>query len=485
MRVTSPLTAAIVGGASLGLLTFSQLGGIFDGDEGLHLVAAQLVQAGRTPFVDFFYWHQPLYLYVAAGWMSVVADGWRGLHALSAVLTAATAFLIGGYVPRTPEREAWRPWTNALAVLLFALNVLVVKWGTMAHNYALCMLLGMAAFRAATSAVSRESERLAFCAGLCAGGATATSLLMAPIGPMLGLWLVAQRRVTRRRRALSAFLLGLPVAFIPLGVLALQAPDRTTFGVLTHHLYFRVPFTDPTALQVETLTGWVRSPQAVLLIALCGVGLLALWRQGTRGQRLPMELSLCAALACGLALFAAIAHPPAHTVYFVIASPFVAVLGSYAACSVGRDVAAQRLIACAVAAVFVLGLMIPFYRERMWRSDWARIERFAAEVSRVTPADGEFYTTFPFIYVAARRAPPAGTENFWASEMTLPRERFEALGVLPIDDVTAAIRSGRYRSLILLETDSRADPGRYPARLPLDRYWTLRWRDAASDAPAH
>ena len=481
-RASRRLTLATVAMVGLGLLAFSQLGGIFDGDEGLHIVAAQLVQSGRLPFVEFFYWHQPLYLYVAAGWMSLVADGWRGLHALSALLTAGTALLIGGFVPHTAERAVWRRSTSPLAVVFFAGNVLVLKWGTIGHNYALCMLLSVAAFRLTTAAASRDSTVHAFGAGLCAGGATATSLLVAPLAPILAVWLFVQRRTSNRFRRLAAFVSGAPVAFMPLVVLVAQAPDRTMFGILTHHLFYRVPFDDPAALQFETLTGWIASPQAVLVVSLGAIGLASLYRLRRRLPVWSLDLSLCALVTCSLTMFIALAHPPPLTVYFVLTSPFAAILAAYGTTAIGR-VPTQRRTAAAAAAIFAIGLAIPFYRERLWQSDWERVERFAAEVLRITPPDGEFYTTFSFVYVAARRAPPAGTENAWASEMSLPRERFVELGVLPMDDVTAAIRSGRYRSLVLLDNDPRVDSRKYPGRLPLDRYWTLRWRDQVSDAP--
>src|SRR5688572_15568505 len=58
------------------LLTFSQTGVVFDGDEGLHLVAIHLVNAGQRPFADFFYWHEPLYLYLASAWTRIAGEGW-------------------------------------------------------------------------------------------------------------------------------------------------------------------------------------------------------------------------------------------------------------------------------------------------------------------------------------------------------------------------------------------------------------------------
>ena len=44
------------------LLAFSQTAAFF-GDEGFHLLAAQLVNTGRRLYLDFFYPHAPLFAY--------------------------------------------------------------------------------------------------------------------------------------------------------------------------------------------------------------------------------------------------------------------------------------------------------------------------------------------------------------------------------------------------------------------------------------
>lgn len=50
------------------MLGFSQMYAWY-GDEENHLLASQLVNAGRMPYRDFFYNQTPLYIYVNALWM--------------------------------------------------------------------------------------------------------------------------------------------------------------------------------------------------------------------------------------------------------------------------------------------------------------------------------------------------------------------------------------------------------------------------------
>ncbi|HWU41276.1 MAG TPA: hypothetical protein VN203_26785, partial [Candidatus Acidoferrum sp.] len=75
-----------------GLMAFSQTLAWY-GDEGMHLLAGQLVNAGKRPYLDFFYQHPPLYAYLTAGWMRVFGDNWRSAHVLSALLAGGCIFL--------------------------------------------------------------------------------------------------------------------------------------------------------------------------------------------------------------------------------------------------------------------------------------------------------------------------------------------------------------------------------------------------------
>src|SRR5579875_1969265 len=75
-----------------GLLVYSETMA-FVWDEGFHLVAAQLILAGKTPYIDFCFPQTPLNAYWNAGWMRVFGESWQVVHFFAALLTAGAAFL--------------------------------------------------------------------------------------------------------------------------------------------------------------------------------------------------------------------------------------------------------------------------------------------------------------------------------------------------------------------------------------------------------
>lgn len=60
----------------------------------------------------------------------------------------------------------------------------------------------------------------------------------------------------------------------------------------------------------------------------------------------------------------------------------------------------------AFVGIFALGALPSVDRERLWRSEWNRIEAFGAKVNRVTAVGASFYSSYPFVYFAA---PPSSS----------------------------------------------------------------------------
>ncbi len=478
---------AVLSGLSLALIAFSQTGGIYDGDEGLHLVAALAVKSGRQPYVDFFYWHQPLYLYLASAWMSVFGESWRSVHVLSAMLTAAAAVLVGTFTPGFVKAPQWRTRFGVVAASLFALNVLVLKWGTIGHNYALCLVLSVAAFRLVIVAAQRPDLSLVFCGGLLAGGAMATSLLMALLGPILLIWFMLNNEAGNWKAKSACFVGAATIPFLPLMWLSLAAPYATFFDLIAHHLFYRVPVDDASEVHWEVLFSWLRSPQALLLVLLSALGLWSVGKGAGYDARARSHAYLCAAIVVAVGTFVAISHPPARTPYFVLVTPFLAILAA-----LGTHASAQRLrtaragsVTLAVLGFFVLAALGSLYRERSWVSEWSRVEAFAEAVNQVTPAHASFYTSYTFVYFAARHLPPPGLENGWASLMPIPPDLFATLSVIPAAEVAESVRSGGFYSTLLWRDDSRFNTATleqaYTEARELDRYFVLRWNPASGD----
>src|SRR5579862_5239056 len=90
-----------------GILVYSQTLA-FAWDEGFHLLAAQLIQRGQRPYIDFCFPQTPLNAYLNAAWMSVFGESWRAVHALSAFWVAAAAFLAADFVLTRFPDAGWR-----------------------------------------------------------------------------------------------------------------------------------------------------------------------------------------------------------------------------------------------------------------------------------------------------------------------------------------------------------------------------------------
>jgi hypothetical protein len=283
------------------------------------------------------------------------------------------------------------------------------------------------------------------------------------------------------RRKAGAFLAAVLIPFLPLAWLVVEAPYQTYFGLIAHHLFYRAPVEAAAALHWEILLSWTTSPQALLLIALSGLGLRRLTRQRDSDVAARSQAFLCASLVAGIGAFAASVHPPARIPYFVLMTPFLAMLASAGSHALALRVRPPRTVGvmALLVGLFAVGAAHSVWRERAWVSEWARVERFAQAVNRVTPSHATFYTSYPFVYFAARHLPPPGLENGWASHMNLPLDGFETLRVLPASVVAERVRVGAFDATLLWRDDprfaARALEQVYREGRDLDRYFVLRW----------
>jgi hypothetical protein len=219
-----------------GVVLFSQTWAWF-GDEGFHLLASQLVNSGKKPYLDFFYPQTPLYAYLNAGWMSMFGQTWRSSHLLSALATGGSIILAAGFVfERVPE-NAWKLSAALVVAILIGMNTIVLRFGSISQAYGVCLLLIVAAFRLAINGVAEMKPALLFCSGLCAGASVGSSLLSAPVLPILLTW-TAWRNVSRRRlKTCTWFLVGSGISFLPLLWLGMLAPRQMIFNVFEYHFF--------------------------------------------------------------------------------------------------------------------------------------------------------------------------------------------------------------------------------------------------------
>src|SRR5580698_9728651 len=126
-----------------GLLSYS-LTRAFSWDEGFHLLAAQLILAGKRPYLDFCFPQTPLNAYLTAGFMRIFGDTWRAVHILEAILVAAAAFLTAEFIRTRFPVPAWRLSASIVAAAAVAMTSQVVLFGTIGQSYGLCLFLAVA-----------------------------------------------------------------------------------------------------------------------------------------------------------------------------------------------------------------------------------------------------------------------------------------------------------------------------------------------------
>jgi hypothetical protein len=318
-----------------GLVVYSQTVYSFAWDEGFHLLAAQLIKAGKRPYLDFCFPQTPLNAYWNALWMGVFGESWRTAHALAALATAGAILLTGDFLLKRFPLPGWRLAAALTTALTIGLNQYVLFFGSIGQAYGLCLFLIVAAFRLSISAVDRKGLLLPGLAGLLAAAAAESSLLTAPVGPVLLLWMLIHNRIGSRPVKLAAFLAGSAIAFQPLLWLYVKGPRQVLFNVVQYHLLYRqVGWPGAIRHDLELQAAWIDSSQALLLGLLAAAGLLFIVFRSQWDRPRRAEFYLCGWLA--LALWAQIssAHPN-FPQYFILLVPFLSILASIGLYSIG------------------------------------------------------------------------------------------------------------------------------------------------------
>ncbi len=386
----------------------------FAWDEGFHLLAARMIEMGRRPYRDFLFAQTPLNAYWNALIMWIGGYGWRGPHAVAALETAGATWLIADYVLRTSRLSI------AVTIALFlALNSVVLQYANIGQAYGLCMLLGAMAFRCCISGNAAA-------AGLAAGAAASASLLTAPLGPVLFVWILVQ---AGWRRAV-AYTAGAVIGLSPALWWLVREPKQFVFDVVGFHVYYRnVDWSDWAGHDVGVLTGWLDSTPGLLVVALAVAGAVA-----GRARR---DVVLCAWIAGVWCAYLATTHPT-FPQYFTGVMPFAAVLVSAALAELyGRyprnwplQVVAAVVIAIAARTVW------------MDRSDmsWANLIPVGQAVTIVDPPTTPLFAD-EAIYLLSGRMPPPGLE--WASshKIEMPLDKARPLHVLPQSELDQEVRA--------------------------------------------
>ncbi|MEP6539341.1 MAG: hypothetical protein ABJF23_28650 [Bryobacteraceae bacterium] len=434
-----------------GLVLYSQTAA-FAWDEGFHLLAAQLIKAGKRPYLDFVFSQTPLNAYWNAAWMRVFGESWRTAHAVAAVCTTAAVMLIADFVFTHFPVPRWRFAAALAAACAMGMNVLIVDFGTIGQAYGLCLLLITAAFRTSIVAAQRRSSAPAALAGLLAGAAASSSLLTAPVAPVLLLWILIYSRAGLRWAKGAAFAAGGVLAFLPLIRLLIESPRQVYFGVIEYNFRYRgVQWERATVHNIEVWLSWVDSSHALALGLLAITGLVYIhfysgWQAAKRA-----EFYLCAWLALALCIHISTAHPTFER-YYLLAVPFLAVL---AVAGLYRVTITVFHTERPYAAVLLLTILLAFglgksiYEEwDDWR--WSQMEEIARKVDQVTPRDGILLAD-EHIYFLTGRRPPSGMELVDSHKLQFDAARAAFLHVVSFAEIKRRVSAGAFQTVQVCE----------------------------------
>ena len=430
----------------------------FTADEGYHLLAAQLIAAGRTPYIDFCFPQTPLNAYWNAGWMRMLGSGWRAPHLLAALFTIGAVVLTADYVWRRFPVGGWRVAGAITAALAVGLNGPVFVYGPL-QAYGICLFGLAAGFRLAVRAVDRDGWLPSAGVGLCAGVAAASSLLSAAAAPVLLGWMVFYNRSGSRWKTLAAFALGISLPFAPVFWLFARGPRQTWFNLFRYHVFFRrLYWPETTRHDLEILTSWIDSGQALMLGLLALGGLLYVVRRSAWPGRLKAEFYLCASLAAALSAEVGRAHPT-FARYFLLTVPFLAILAVAGLFALSRAIQGDRpLWPVLVFAVLVaLGWGRTLYDRREFDT-WSTYQRLAAQVDRVTPPNAPVFGVEE-LYFLTKRTPPSGYELSYTHLVNLPPAEAALMHILNEAEVKRQVQSGMFATAYSCDDEQIANYG--------------------------
>lgn len=419
------------------------------GDEGFHLLASQLALSGKRPYLDFFYQHPPMFIYLNAVWMWVFGETWRSAHLFAALCAAGCVFLIARSVFDNAPQGLRRAQMALAAVLFVGLHRLVLRFGTVAFPYALCLLLTTGAFLLVVRGVARPGGRLPFWGGLCAGAALCSSFLAAATAVVLFAWLVLRNRAGSVATKAAMFIAGGAVGLLPLFAPFAQAPRVVFFDLVEYHLFHR-------SCTGHHLRAWVGSllsygeTRVLLVLAALGIWFLTRVRRDAAHKE---AFYLCACLVAGNSLYLLFVHN-LFEFYFSVLIPFLGVCACLSLDALASDtrvrwigVALSALAMCA-AWVWLPPSGLIGLRSLKAGSAWQRLERICGQLQRVLPKEGDLYASED-VYFLMRRVPPPGMENSFGRDVKMGAARAKSLRLVSEDEVKQWLKEGRFAAVLM------------------------------------
>ncbi|MFL6513862.1 MAG: ArnT family glycosyltransferase [Chthoniobacterales bacterium] len=452
-RFDAFIVIAVVGLLGAGFAAISQ--GYYEhGDEGFYIVAAQLVGLGKRPYLDFYFQHGPLYPYATAAWFKIFGNSWRSAHLLSALLSFLCAAMMSAFFFRRVEPRGWRLTLAILAPLLLLTNVLTIHWGGLIEPFAWCIAFLFAEFLLTLRAVERPGFS-AIWAGLLSGLAASGYLLTAPAAPVLFLWIATHVAKADRIKKCVQFAVGAGIGLLPLAFFLAVAPRITLSNIVGYHFTGR--FTAPSRPDqtfIPAVTGWLHSPQGVLLVLLGVVGVAYVFGKFSGKQLVSGPLQLSAVITGFMAIAFCGIRPAPFTHYFILVVPFLTLLACYGVYAIGTRICSgwQPIgLILVVVGIFAYEAKATI-REQLSISarqmSWQENEQVAELINRVVPRDCPIFAEDGAIYGAAKRIPPSGLENNYSSFLRAAPETNKMLHVIPQPEIDTMVTEGHFCAVV-------------------------------------
>lgn len=415
-------------------------------DEGFHVVAAQLIAHGKTPYLDFCFPQTPLNAYWNAGWMRLFGEKWRVLHAVAVFQIAAAMVLTAQFLLTRFPVPRWRVSVAIVAVSFIGLHTEVVQFGPIAQAYAAGMLLIVAAFRVAVAWPERDRTLLlAFSSGLLAGGAAGCTMLSAPAALVFFLWFVWKAEGARRFINGAAFVLGVLIPFAPVFVLFAKAPRVVFFNIVQYQaIYRRSDWPGATAHDVDVLSGWLSDGQTLLLGLLSGYAIFYLLKKCDWSAAIRTQFYLAGIAAAALIVYIATAHPT-FARYFIVGVPLVSIIaavGMYALSSRLTDHDQPIWPTAILVALLLLAYGRGLFQERD-AATWGEYEEIAKVVHDVTPKNGVIFAD-ELVYFLLKQTPPSGMEFSYSHKVDLSPAECKLYHIVPQKEINDEVAAGRF-----------------------------------------
>jgi len=417
-------------GFQLVLFTGVACSRLIDSDEGLYLLAVKLVAHGKRPYLDFFFQQLPALPYVYALWSRVVGFSWVSDRMLSVLLSVALGGLLYWHVERLYSRKT----LACLAVLLYALNNLVIAWHPVVKTYALSNFLLFCAYLLVFPENTRHSRRKIFLGGILLAFAVETRLYIVAVAPVLMASLYYFRcRSDGRLRNVWPFVAGLALGLLPNLFFLASAPDPYVFDNVGYHLIrsglkAAIRNKTKTFLAISNLQGSYDGSGAQFGM----LGLPALATLLLRG----VDRRLFLPFAVGAVLFVTCFTPkPTFPQYFSVCVPYLVIVGvKFVGIMAGpHDVAGAPLrlvktagLVMAILYLFCGGLAVFNYCysgagvEGIWKWDnsfdyrLSTVREVSNTLEHLVVKDEPVLSFWPGYVVECDCVPQDGTENDFA-----------------------------------------------------------------------